>query len=141
MNKIFISFDYDKDRRYKYLLVALKENSKNDIEFIDNTPGEIQSSDISQIKRVLSSKIRDATHTLIIVGQYANQVHTDSKMIGTVNWQWWEIEKSIELNKKLIAVKINGTYNSPKPLLAAKVRVSWAMSYTLDSIRQAINNS
>lgn len=137
--KIFISFDYDHDRKYKYLLTALKENPRFDIEFIDKTPGEIQSSDINYVKRVLFLKIREATHTLVIVGRYANLPHTDREMIGTVNWQWWEIKKSIELNKKLIAVKIDRTYNNPVPL--ERIGASWAMSYKVDSIQRAIDRS
>ena len=40
--RIFISFDYDHDRHYRYLLDALKENSKNEIDYEDVTPDEMK---------------------------------------------------------------------------------------------------
>lgn len=48
--KVFICFDYDHDKHYRYLLSALKENPNSDIEFEDHTPEEIQSDDVSKIK-------------------------------------------------------------------------------------------
>ena len=41
--RIFISFDYERDRDYRYLLKALSENPRSDIAFDDCTPEEIQS--------------------------------------------------------------------------------------------------
>jgi hypothetical protein len=74
---------------------------------------------------------------LIIVGAYANTTHPDSKLIGTVNWQWWEIEKAKELSKKLIAVKIAKDNPTPTPLLNAGA--TWALSFTVDGVLKAIN--
>jgi hypothetical protein len=70
--RVFISFDYTNDKRYRYLLQALAENPRFDIEFDDYTPSEIQSQDIGRIKAVLTRKIRESTHTLVVIGQYAN---------------------------------------------------------------------
>ena len=98
MNKtVFISFDYDKDRRYRYLLSALNENSRFDLTFTDGTPREIQTDSISQVKAVLTRRINEATHTLVIVGQDANRLHADFRAIGERNWQHWE---SIEASKQ-----------------------------------------
>jgi len=44
--KVFISFDWDNDRNYRYLLSAFSKNPANDIEFVDSTPSEIQTNDI-----------------------------------------------------------------------------------------------
>jgi hypothetical protein len=104
--RVFISFDYENDRRYKYLLEALSANSSSDISFDDLTPGEIQSSSVSRVKSVLTQKIDNATHTLVIIGKHANHFHPDREKIGTRNWQWWEIEKSAQLGKKFIAVRV-----------------------------------
>lgn len=65
--KVFISFDYDNDRRYRYLLKALINNPSSDIEFEDLTPEEIQSYDIGRIKAALTRRIRKSTHTLVII--------------------------------------------------------------------------
>lgn len=137
--KIFISFDYDHDRRYRYLLKALAANPRSDIEFDDLTPEEIQTYEIGRIKAALTSKIRQATHTLVIVGAHANSYHRDRPKIGARNWQWWEIEKSVEERKSLIAVKIKKAYASPEPLLGKGA--TWALSYTVDSIVKAIDKA
>lgn len=135
--KICISFDFHHDSRYRYLLSALKENRSSLIDFEDLTPGEINSSDIGRVKASLSQKIGNSTHLLVIVGEHANERHSDYLLIGDRNWQWWEINKAKSLGKKLIAVKIKSTNPSPEPLL--KSGTSWAMSFTVDSILKAIN--
>lgn len=135
--KIVISFDYDHDKNYRYLLLALKENAGNAIDFEDLTPGAINSNTVADVKRVLSRQIGSATHLLVIVGDHANTTHPDSKLIGTVNWQWWEIEKAVELNKKLIAVKINKDDVAPDPLKNSGA--SWALSFTVEGVLKAIN--
>src|SRR5690606_16991256 len=86
--RVFISFDYDHDRNYRYLLSALCANPRSDLDFDDLTPEEIDTSDVGRVKAVLTRKIRDATHTLVIVGAHANSYHRDSAKIGTRNWQW-----------------------------------------------------
>jgi hypothetical protein len=137
--RIFISFDYDHDRNYRYLLKALAANPRSDIEFDDLTPEEIQTYDIGRIKAVLTRKIRDSTHTLVIIGAYANSFHPDRLKIGERNWQWWEIEKSADEGKKFIAVKINKSFESPNPLLGKNA--TWALSYSVPSIIKAIDNA
>ncbi len=57
MKRIFISFDFDHDRHYRYLLKALKDNPRNDLVFDDVTPAEIASSSISRVKAVLTQRI------------------------------------------------------------------------------------
>lgn len=139
MKKVFICFDYDHDRHYRYLLSALSENSSSDIKFDDLTPEEIQSYDIARIKAALTRKINEATHTLVIVGSHANSYHEDREEIGERNWQWWEIKKSDEKNKKFIAVKIKSSNNTPDPLYGKNA--TWAHSFTVESILNAINNA
>ena len=135
--RIFISFDYTNDKNYRYLLTALAKNPRSDIEFNDVTPEEIQSYDVGWIKAVLTQKIKDATHTLIIVGKYANSQHPDSSEIGERNWQWWEINKTYEEGKGFIAVKIELSNESPEPLYGKGA--AWANSFTVDSIVNAID--
>ena len=137
--RIFISFDYDHDRNYRYLLNALSENARSDISFIDCTPGEIDTNDVAKTKAVLTRKIRDATHTLVIVGKHANSYHEDREEIGTRNWQWWEIEKSAEEEKGFIAVKIESSNSSPDPLYSKGA--TWANAFKVDSILRAIEDA
>ncbi|MCK4824796.1 TIR domain-containing protein [bacterium] len=137
--RIFISFDYDHDRNYRYLLTALAANPRSDIDFADCTPEEIQSYDISRIKAVLTGKIREATHVLVIIGKQANSDHPDRQEIGERNWQWWEIKKGISERKGFIAVKIERSNLTPEPLFG--INTSWEMSYTVESILNAIDQA
>ena len=134
---VFISFDYDRDRNYRNLLTALNRNSRFDLTFTDATPGEIASDSVSRVKAVLTSRIRQATHTLIVVGQDANRLHADRFEIGEDNWQHWEIRQSIAEENQLVAVKIDHRYESPTPLL--RQGASWAMSFTVDGIISALD--
>jgi hypothetical protein len=135
--RIVISFDYDHDKEYRYLLSALKANKGSAIDFEDLTPGAINSDNVSSVKRVLTSQIRGATHLLVIVGDYANTRHPDSALIGDRNWQWWEINKAKEEKKRLIAVKIHKDDEAPEPLKNAGA--TWALSYNVDAIVKAID--
>ncbi len=137
--KVFISFDYDHDRQYRYLLKALIANPRSDIDFEDVTPEEIQSSDVSRIKAALTRSIRDSTHTLVIIGSYANSYHPDRLEIGDRNWQWWEIKKSFEEGNHFIAVKIESQNESPEPLLGKNA--SWARTFSVVSIINAIDQA
>ena len=137
--RIFISFDYTNDKNYRYLLTALAKNPRSDIEFDDVTPEEIQSYDVGRIKAVLTKKIKEATHTLVIVGKYANSYHPDRNEIGDRNWQWWEINKSNEEGKGFIAVKIESSNEPPEPLYGKGA--TWANSFTVDSIVNAIDRA
>lgn len=137
--RIFISFDYDNDRQYRYLLSALNKNSGSEIEFEDLTPEEIQSYDVGRIKAALRRRIKDSDYTLVIIGSHANSYHPDREKIGTRNWQWWEIEKGKEEDHKFIAVKIKRSNSTPEPLKGANAK--WAHSYNVDAILKAIKEA
>lgn len=114
--RICISFDWHNDRHYRHLLTAFSSNPNNLIQFEDLTPGSIDTNDVGRVKAVITGRIRAATHTLVIVGQHANDTHRDSALIGARNWIWWEIEQSKAEGNKIIAVKINSTNPTPNPL-------------------------
>ena len=137
--KICISFDWHNDRNYRNMLSAWIANPRNPINFQDLTPGAIDTNDVSRVKAVLTTQIRAATHTLVLIGAYANTTHRDSARIGTRNWIWWEIEQSKTEGNRLIAVKLESDNPTPDPLYNAGA--TWAMSYTQDAIINAINES
>lgn len=139
MKRIFISFDYDHDKNYRYLLSALKANPRSDIEFEDLTPEEIQSYDIGRIKAALARRIGQSDYTLVVIGEHANSYHPDRNEIGTRNWQWWEIEKSYEVGNRFIAVRINASCSTPEPLYSKGA--TWANSYKVESIVSAIDSA
>lgn len=137
--KVCISFDYEHDRHYKDLLKAWDANSNFDFYFNDVTPTEINSDDYSRVKAVITQRISSATYVLVIVGKHVNETHPRKSEIGCKNWINWEIKKAKELGKKLVAVKIDKSFESPDELLYSGA--SWAMSFTKDAIIKALENA
>lgn len=137
--RVFISFDYEDDRSYKYLLNAWDANNNFDFLFSDLTPSEIQSSRVDRIKAVLTTKIRQATYTLVIIGQNANKKDSRSSQIGYRNWINFEVAKSKENGNRLVAVKIDWQYDSPEEIYGSGA--SWAHSFTKNEILKALNNA
>lgn len=126
--KVFISYDYDNDRKYKNMLLAWDANSEFDFGFSDQSADvSIDSTDAAAIKRAISAKINDATYFLCLVGE---TTHKSS-------WVAWEIEKAVELKKKIVAVKISSTNTTPSGLY--NIGATWAMSFTFASIKKAID--
>ena len=137
--RVFVSFDWDNDKHYKFLLKAWDANPQFEFSFSDYSSSEINSWDIPTVKAALTRKINTATHTLVIVGDEANKKHTDSVLIGYKNWLNYEIAKSKANRNKLVAVKISSTNNSPDELLGSGA--SWAMSFGRDTVLKALNNA
>lgn len=137
--KVFVSFDWDNDKHYKYLLEAWDANPDFDFVFSDKTPDEIDTNNVGKIKAALTVKIKSATHTLVIIGKEANKTHKHSKLIGFKNWINFEIYQSKQNQNKIAAVKIDKSYESPDELSGAGA--SWAMSFTEDAIIKALNEA
>lgn len=137
--KIFVSFDFENDRQYKYLLNAWSNNDEFEFEFDDKSSKEINSWNIATVKGVLSRKIHEADYTIAIVGKEANKLHKDYALIGYRNWQNFEIAKSKEYGNKLIGIKLDNSYESPNELLGSNA--SWAHSYTKEAIMEAVRKA
>lgn len=128
--KIFISYDYDNDKNYKNLLLAWDANKEFDFNFEDHSADvSINSTNAVAIKRAISAKINNATYFLCIIGKKAYKS----------DWVKWEISKAVELKKKIVAVKIDSTNTSPDEIMG--VGASWAMSFTFESIKAAIDKA
>ena len=90
----FLSFDYD-DIDDVNLLRAHAKNDKSDIEFIDRSVREpFNSNRAEYIKKKITDRINSTSQTVVYIS-----AHTHKS-----NWVKWEIQKSLELNKKVIAV-------------------------------------
>ena len=100
--KVFVSFDWDNDKRYKFLLQAWDANPNFEFSFSDCSSTEINSWDIPTVRAALTRKINAATHTLVLVEKEANKKHTDSDDIGYKNWLNFEIAKSKANKQKKI---------------------------------------
>lgn len=136
--KVFVSFDFENDRQYKYLLEAWNNNSEFDFTMNDKSSREINSWDVSRVKGALTTKINESTHTIVIVGKYANSKDKNSDEIGYRNWQNFEIAKSKQNENKLIGIKLDREYTSPEELINSNA--NWAYSFNVDSIVKALNS-
>jgi len=133
---IFVSFDFENDRSYKYTLNMWAANTNIDFTFDDRSSGEIQSSSVSVVKNVLSRKINEADAVLVIVGAEANKAHRDRLEIGYKNWQNYEVAKAKNLGKRLIAVQLNSQYIYPEELVNANA--TRVHSFTQEAIIRSI---
>ncbi len=137
--KIFISFDYENDKNYKFLLQAWNAHHKFDLDFVDHSSQEIKSNDVSKVRAALTRRINSADVTLVIVGKEANKWHVDSAEIGYRNWINFEVAKSIEASNSLVAVKIAPSYESPEKLIGSGA--SLARSFKEELIMKALSNA
>ena len=141
--RVFVSFDYDNDKRYKYLLEAWDANPNFSFVFRDTTPGEINTNDIGRIKAALTQKINEATHTLFIVGDHANQAHRDRirlrSQIGFVNWINFEANKSIQSGNYLAVVKIAENNTVPSELKGSGYW--WINRFSEPNVIKVLNDS
>lgn len=130
--KIFVSYRADDEgTMYKNLLVAWSKNDNGhfDIKFEDTSIGvSINSTNASYIKSKIKEKIKESKTVLVLIGE---ETHKS-------DWVEWEIETAAELNKKLVAVKIENSYSSPLAILLKGAK--WAKSFKYDSIKKAIDN-
>lgn len=137
--KVFVSFDYENDRHYKFLLDAWDANKNLNFVFNDCSSDEIHSNSISVVKAGLTRKINNTTYTLVIIGKEANKKHKDSEEIGYKNWLNFEIARSKENGNKLVAVKIDKSYESPDEIMSSDAK--WAMSFNQEAIIKSLNEA
>lgn len=136
---VFVSFDYENDKHYKFLMEAWDANADFDFSFSDESSEEIQSNDISRIKAALTRRINQAKYTLVIVGKEANKLHPDHEEIGFRNWINFEVHQSKLNGNKLVGVKLDKSNTSPDELLNAGA--TWAMSFTESAIVKALDEA
>lgn len=129
--RVFVSYRADSEgNMYKNLLVAWSENDNGhfDIKFDDNSVGiSLNSENASYIKSVIKRKISESNVFLCLVGENTH----DSE------WVNWEIQKAVELKKKIVAVKIKSSYTTPVELYG--VGAEWAKSFKYEVIKKAID--
>jgi hypothetical protein len=127
---VFVSYDFDNDRRYKNMLLAWDENDQFDFKIYDSSVDvSVDSSDAGPIRRVISQRIDESDVFLCMVGKHAHKSE----------WIDWEIEKATELDKNFAAVKIDRGNTSPDGLLGKDA--NWAHSFNFESVKSAIEES
>lgn len=130
--KVFVSYDHSEDAHYKRLLQAWDANTSFDFEFDSRGPDvPIDSEDAGRIKAALTAKMKEGDYLLVIVG----------KKTYTSKWVTWEIDraKQSDVKLRLTAVKIDRDNITPSGLIG--VGTSWAYSFTLESIVNALDGA
>ena len=127
-NKVFIGYDYDNYKAAKDRLLEWDANKEFDFSSYNQSFGvAVDSPGAAAIKQDLAARIGAASYFLYIVGK-------ESYRSG---WVAWEVQKAVELKKKLVAVKTDSIYNSPSVL--QRVGVRWSTMFNFDSIKKAMN--
>ncbi|ONN64991.1 TIR domain-containing protein [Herbaspirillum sp. VT-16-41] len=102
---VFISFATE-DINEVNLLRAQAKNEKSDIEFNDHSVREPYNSERAEyIKQKIAERI--ARTSVCVVYLSDNTAQSD--------WVRWEVDKSVELGKKVIAVHAKDGYHGPRP--------------------------
>jgi hypothetical protein len=130
--KVFVSYDHSEDVHYKRLLQAWDANPEFDFDFDSRGPDvAIDSRDAGVVKTALTTKMKGATHLLVLVGAKSNRS----------NWMAWEIDRAKQPDVKLrvAAVKLGKDYENPPGLL--NTGTSWATSFTRDRVVDALKNA
>jgi len=125
--KVFVSYDYDNDRHYRYLLSAWDANARFAFQWEDHSTPLINSVAAERIKAAITRRLLAADCLLVIVGK-----HTAAS-----TWVTWEIAKATELGLSLVGVKIDRSYPSPIGLLGAGS--TWAYAFDRDPIVTALD--
>lgn len=116
---VFISFDSE-DKDEVNLLRAHAKNENSDIEFNDHSVRVPYNSERAEyIRKKISERINRCSITVVYLSD------------STVNSQWvkWEVERSLEFGKSVLAVHSGDKYSGERPswLQADKIKVvPWA---------------
>lgn len=136
--KVIVSFDYEHDKLWYYLLKAWDANKEFDFFFSDLTPSEIQTESVGVIKQVLSTKIHQANYMIAIIGEHSDDKHPDSDEIGFKNWQAYEIAKNSEYGNGLVVVKTKKSNSAP--IEAYQSGAKWVYSFNEADVVRALNS-
>ena len=137
LKNVCVSFDYEHDKEYYYLLEAWNKNPKIPFWITNCTPSEIQTDSVSKVKQVLSTKIGEANYMIALIGKHSDDRHPDYKEIGSRNWQAYEISKNHEKGNGLVVVKLDKSYYAPDE--AYGIGAEWVISFNMDDIKDALD--
>lgn len=128
---VFVSYDHERDRHYRYMLDAWGENGGFEFTYHRRSPSKrIKSDSDASVKRVLTRQMKSAQILLVLVGE------------GTKDSDWvrWEIRRatSPDVNLRVSAVKL-GNFRSPSELRG--IGTSWATRFARDPIIAALQKA
>ncbi|CZQ57289.1 MTH538 TIR-like domain (DUF1863) [Staphylococcus aureus] len=131
LGKLFVRYRADDEgSRYKNLLVGWSENPNKiffDVKFEDTSIGiSINSTNAYYIKRKIKEKIESSNKVICIIGE---NTHSSE-------WVNWELVTAHNLNKPIVAIKIDKSYKSPIEVYGKNVH--WAYSFSYEAIKKAL---
>ena len=110
---IFISFSYE-DINEVNLLRGQAKNEHSDIDFIDRSlQAPFDSTRADYIRRRLEDRINQASMTVVYL----------SEDTPSSDWVAWEVKKSVELGKDVVAVYAGNTSPSNLPSFVKEYRI------------------
>ncbi len=126
--KVFISHSWQYVSDLNNLRNLLNERGYFNVEFTEVPPSEpINSTSASYIKTKLTERLKESDIVLGIAGIYAT--HSD--------WMTWELDKALNLNKKIIGVKPGGNTNISSMVNSRAVEVvDWNTESIVSAIRR-----
>lgn len=120
----------EEDLQLVNLFRGQAKNANNDLDFSDHSVKEpFDSTNAEYVRRQIAEKINRASVTLCLLGSSTY----------TSRWVSWEIEKSHDLKKGLVAVNLTGKpITIPSKLSSYGITV---LSWDLSQINQAIERA
>ncbi|MCZ0932793.1 MAG: TIR domain-containing protein [Oligoflexia bacterium] len=134
-NKVFVSFDGDKDIHYYRLMCAWKQNDYSPFNFHDahDLNSARDTSTEETIKRRLRERLNNTKIFVLLVGESTKYLQ---------KFVHWEIEQALSLGLPIIVVNLNGLRSMDSSLCPAIVRDELAMHISFKSaiLQYAIEN-
>ena len=128
MPSVYISFQYDEDRRYRDLLRAMNANRRFTLDFHDGgIVRAVRSEDEARVRAVITHRIKQVDATLVIIG----------RRTYLSDWVDFEIKRSIEHGVQLVALKLDRSYTTPPALYGQNA--IWVYGFVHDKITDALD--
>ena len=128
---VFVSYDYENDGNHRDILVTWSQSPDFPRLSVNDQPVTypVDSDEAEPLKHVVHGKIKTATAFLCVVGDKTS----------ASAWVEWEIKTAIELEKRMVVVRINRDCVVPDVL--SEVGPTCAMSFTFEAIKRAVGEA
>jgi len=128
---VFVSYDYENDGYYKDVLLTWAKDPDFPRLRVNDQPvtAPVESEEAAPLRRTVLAKIKSATGFLCVVGPKTN----------TNRWVEWETKTAIDLEKRMIVVRINRDCTFPEVL--SDVGATCALSFTFEGIKRAVEEA
>jgi hypothetical protein len=128
---VYVAYDHDHDGYYKDILLTWANSPDFPRIVINDQPPAmpVDSAEAEPVKRMIAARVGEATGFLCVVGPRTNENR----------WVEWETRTAIELDKRLVVVRVNRDCAAPEVL--AEVGPTCALSFTFEGIKRAIDEA